>query len=115
MSSQISPYKGILIKTIGDEIMCTFPDAKSALNAACAMQNAVKNSREDSKQPLSIRIGFHYGVVICEADDVFGDTVNVAARVAGIAKTDQIMTTAATYDALPATLQNQTRPLRVSI
>ncbi|MDO9214584.1 MAG: adenylate/guanylate cyclase domain-containing protein [Methylococcales bacterium] len=112
MSSQIAPYKGTLIKTIGDEIMCTFPDAKAALNAACAMQNAVKNSREDSKQPLSIRIGFHYGVVICEADDVFGDTVNVAARVAGIAKTDQIMTTAATFAALPATLQNQTRPFK---
>jgi class 3 adenylate cyclase len=112
MISQISPYKGKLIKTIGDEIMCTFPNAKSALNAACAMQIAVKNSRENSKKPLSIRIGFHYGVVICEANDVFGDTVNVAARVAGIAKTDQIMTTAATYAALPATLQNQTRPFK---
>lgn len=112
MVSQISPNKGTLIKTIGDEILCTFPTAKSALNAACAMQNAVKNSMADSKQPLSIRIGFHYGVVICEANDVFGDTVNVAARVAGIAKADQIMTTAAVYAALPATLQNQTRQFK---
>jgi len=112
MVSEISPYKGTLIKTIGDEIMCTFPNAQLALNAACAMQNAVKNSRENSKQPLSIRIGFHYGLVICEANDVFGDTVNVAARVAGIAKADQIMTTAAVYAELPVTLQNQTRQFK---
>ncbi len=112
MVSEISPYKGTLIKTIGDEIMCTFPNAQLALNAACAMQNAVKDSRENSKQPLSIRIGFHYGLVICEANDVFGDTVNVAARVAGIAKADQIMTTAAVYAELPAILQNQTRQFK---
>jgi class 3 adenylate cyclase len=105
MVSQISPHKGTLIKTIGDEIMCTFPNATSALNAACAMQHAVKNNAADSKQPLSIRIGFHYGLVICEANDVFGDTVNVAARVAGLAKADQIMTTVAVYVALPAELQ----------
>lgn len=112
MVSEISPYKGTLIKTIGDEIMCTFPNAQLALNAACAMQNAVKDSRENSKQPLSIRIGFHYGLVICEANDVFGDTVNVAARVAGIAKADQIMTTSAVYTELPAVLQNQTRQFK---
>jgi class 3 adenylate cyclase len=109
MISEISPYKGTLIKTIGDEIMCTFPNAEFALSAACAMQNAVKNSMAQSKQPLSIRIGFHYGLVICEANDVFGDTVNVAARVAGLAKADQIMTTAAVYAVLPKALQNKTR------
>jgi class 3 adenylate cyclase len=97
MVREISLFKGTLIKTIGDEIMCTFPNAKLALNAACAMQNAVKNSGANSKQPLSIRIGFHYGFVICETNDVFGDTVNVAARVAGLAKADQILTTSAVY------------------
>ncbi len=109
MVDEISPYKGTLIKTIGDEIMCTFPNAKLALSAACAMQNAVKNSGENSKQPLSIRIGFHYGIVICEDNDVFGDTVNVAARVAGFAKADQILTTSVVHDKLPAELKNQTR------
>lgn len=109
MVGEIAPHKGTLIKTIGDEIMCTFPTAELALKAACAMQNAVKDSREDSKQPLSIRIGFHYGLVICEANDVFGDTVNVAARVAGVAKTDQILTTSAVYDKLPDELKRQTR------
>jgi class 3 adenylate cyclase len=112
MISEISHYKGTLIKTIGDEIMCTFPNAQFALSAACAMQNAVKNSKVNSKQPLSIRVGFHYGIVICEANDVFGDTVNVAARVAGLAKADQIMTTAAVYVELPAILQNKTRQFK---
>jgi class 3 adenylate cyclase len=109
MVGEIPSHKGTLIKTIGDEIMCTFPTPELALGAACAMQNAVKSSGENSKQPLSIRIGFHYGVVICEANDVFGDTVNVAARVAGVAKADQILTTSAVYEKLPVELKNQTR------
>ena len=112
MIRTIKPYQGTLIKTIGDEIMCTFPNAKLALNAACAMQTAVKNSMADSKQPLSIRIGFHYGSVICEANDVFGDTVNVAARVAGFAKSEQIMTTDAVYVKLPNELQKKTKPFK---
>lgn len=112
MVKNIAPYKGKLIKTIGDEIMCIFPNATLALNAACAMQIAVKNNMADLKQQLSIRIGFHYGSVICEANDVFGDTVNVAARVAGLAKAEQIMTTDAVYANLPDELQKKTKPYK---
>jgi class 3 adenylate cyclase len=112
MIKAIKPYQGTLIKTIGDEIMCTFPSAELALNAACTMQKAVKRGMANLKQHLSIRIGFHYGSVICEANDVFGDTVNVAARVAGFAKAEQIMTTDAVYAKLPAELQEKTKPFK---
>lgn len=111
MLHEITPFHGKLIKTIGDEIMCTFPTAKAALNAACAMQNAVRNQQTDDGIALHIRVGFHYGDVIYEAGDVFGDTVNVAARVAGLARTDQIMTTQAVYDALPPLLQSETHQI----
>jgi adenylate cyclase len=102
-------HNGTLIKTIGDEILCTFPTAESALNAACEMQLAIKTDNQSSEHPLYIRIGFHFGDVICEDDDIFGDAVNVAARIAAITRANQIMTTPAVAAALPLSLQHKVR------
>jgi adenylate cyclase len=107
MAGKISVYQGTLIKTIGDEIMVTFPSAEAAFYASCAMQAAVGNDRPLGGIPLHIRIGFNYGEVIKESNDVFGNTVNVAARVAAITRADQIMATQAVFDALPPDLRNK--------
>ncbi len=109
MTSEIPVYQGTLIKTIGDEIMCTFPSAEAALHAACAMQRTVGNDRPMDGRQMHIRIGFHYGDVIIESGNIFGDTVNVAARVAAITRASQIMTTLAVVNALPPDLQGKTR------
>jgi adenylate cyclase len=109
MTNEILAYQGTVVKTIGDEIMCTFPSAESAFNAACAMQRAVKKDNQGSGQPMHIRIGFHYGDVICESGDIFGDTANVAAHVAKITRANQIMATQTVIDALPPGLQSKTR------
>lgn len=114
MTNEISAYQGLVVKTIGDEIMCTFPSAESAFNAACAMQRAVKNANQGSSQPMHVRIGFHFGDVICEAGDVFGDTANVAAHVVKITRANQILATQTVIDALPPGLQSKTRPIRRS-
>lgn len=111
MVNEVSVYQGTLIKTIGDEIMCTFPGAEAAFHAACAMQIALESERLKDN-PLHIRIGFHYGDVILESGDVFGDTVNTAARVASITRADQIMTTQAAVDALPPDMQKKTRHIQ---
>lgn len=111
MASEIPVYHGTLIKTIGDEIMCTFPSAEAALHAACAMQRTVENDRPMDGHQMHIRIGFHYGDVIIESGDIFGDTVNVAARVAAITRASQIMTTLATVHALPPDLRDRTRQI----
>ena len=111
MDKEVAVYKGTLVKTIGDEIMCTFPSAEAALRAACAMQCAMKNDQTVEGPPIHIRIGFHYGNVICESGDVFGGTVNVAARVAAITRASQIMTTQAVVDALPPDLLEKTRQI----
>jgi adenylate cyclase len=107
MTGKISVYQGTLIKTMGDEVMVTFPSAEAAFHAACAMQVAVENDRPLDGIPLHIRIGFNYGEVIKESNDVFGDTVNVAARVAAITRAGQIMATQAVFNALPPDLQNK--------
>ena len=109
MVGEIPAYKGTLIKTIGDEIMCTFPSAKFAMQAACNMQRAVEHGKPIDGHQMHIRIGFHYGDVILESGDIFGDTVNVAARVAAITRASQIMTTMAVVNALPPDLRDKTR------
>ena len=109
MVGETPACQGKLIKTIGDEIMCTFPSAESAMQAACAMQRAVENGKPVDGHQMHIRIGFHYGDVIIESGDVFGDTVNVAARVAAITRAGQIMTTMAAVNALPPDLRGKTR------
>lgn len=111
MLREVQIHRGTLIKTIGDEIMCTFASAEDALLAACAMQNAVEKGRFEGGCPMHIRVGFHYGDVIREEGDVFGDTVNVAARVAAITRASQIMTTQAVVDALTPESREKTRQI----
>jgi adenylate cyclase len=111
MTSNISAYQGRVVKTIGDEIMVTFPNAEPAFHAACAMHLSVANYQPLDDFPLQIRIGFNFGEVIKESDDVFGNTVNVAARVASITRAGQIMATQAVFADLPAELKNRMRQI----
>ncbi len=108
---EVANHNGTLIKTIGDEIMCTFPSVSAATRAARDMQFAVDTMRPGGKHPIHIRVGFHYGDIIHKANDVFGDTVNIAARVAEITRARQIMTTQAVIDALPSGLADKARPV----
>jgi len=111
MTGELPAFQGTLVKVIGDEIMCTFPTAEQAFHAGCAMQSAVENAKFQDGTPMHIRIGFHFGEVIQEAGDVFGDTVNVAARVTAITRANQIIVTQAVVDALPPDLRDKTRQL----
>ena len=94
-------HGGRVIKTIGDEIMCTFPVALNGVLAACDMQRRMGREIEFVRESLAVRIGLHHGEALDEADgDVYGDAVNTAARMASLAKREQVVTTAATYDSL---------------
>jgi len=112
LSGSLVAHKGTLIKTIGDEILCTFPTAEAAMIAACEMQRSIKTDNLSSEHPMYIRIGFNYGDVICEDGDIFGDAVNVAARVAAITRANQIMTTPAVIDPLPLALHDMVRKVQ---
>ncbi len=109
MTDVLPLHQGVLIKTIGDEIMCTFPTVENAFNAPCAMQRAVNGGNQGSSQPMHIRIGFHYGDVICEGGDVFGDTANVAAHVTKITRANQILATKTVFDILTPDSQSKAR------
>jgi len=104
---------GVAIKTIGDGVMCSFKDPAQAIEAACDMQAAFEEEPPEltpaGPLALSIRIGLHQGPIILEKDDAFGDAVNVASRVCGMAKAGQILATADAIRQLPAVLLRQTR------
>jgi class 3 adenylate cyclase len=111
MSHAVVGHEGLIIKTLGDEILCIFPTPDAGLLAACAMQKAVQATEFEGGNRLQIRIGFHYGSFICENGDIFGDTVNVAARIAAMANKGQILTSQALVDALPAASKVHTKRL----
>ena len=91
-------HGGEIIKYIGDEMMARFPDPDEACDAAIEMMEATGNER--SGLGARIKIGMDYGPVIDSGNDVFGNTVNVAARMASAAKGGQIITTQDMLDAL---------------
>jgi adenylate cyclase len=105
-------FGGRVVKTIGDGLMCVFPDADSAASAAAEMQRSITQRPPLAQgKKLTIRVGFHVGPVIQDGDDVFGDCVNVAARMAALALAGQAITTANTVAALSAHLRETTRPI----
>ena len=104
-------HGGRVIKTIGDEVMCVFANAERGFYAAIDMQQKIDSMPLVSGSKRRIRIGFHIGPVIEEQGDVFGDTVNTAARLSGLARGMQIMTSSATVDALPVSLRARTRSI----
>ena len=93
----IRQYRGRIVKTIGDSVMAFFKDPEMAVQASIGIQQAIEALREkDKKFKMRIRIGLHTGNAIVEQKDVFGDAVNVAARVESFAKGDEILVSGAT-------------------
>jgi class 3 adenylate cyclase len=111
LKQEVAKHKGSLIKTIGDEIMCTFPNALWAAQAARAMHKVVEDEKPGGEQIIAVRVGLHFGDVILKANDVFGDTVNVAARITSITRARQILTTQEVIDALPADFGHTAIPI----
>lgn len=111
MRAVVAQYGGRVIKTIGDEVMSVLPDADNGCLAATDMQLKIMALPAVSNVKRSIRVGFHYGPVIHENNDVFGDTVNLAARMAGLAKGMQIITTLATVEKMAPMLRASTRKI----
>jgi len=106
----LTRYEGRLVKTIGDEVMCVFPGVDLAVLAASDMQTQVAAVRPGN-YPVCIHIGLHYGPVLVEDSDVFGDTVNVAAYLRGVATAEQILTTEAVEHCLSESLKACVRPI----
>ncbi len=87
MEVAIGNNSGTLLRTVGDAALASFPDCDMAYHAAKSIQE------QHSSSQLSVRIGFHYGPVIPDKGDVYGNAVNIAARIASLANLNEITTT----------------------
>ncbi len=104
-------FEGRLVKTIGDEAMLVFPTADQAAAAAAEIQSRMSALTPVDDLRLAFRIGFHFGHAIERDGDLFGDSVNTAARMVALAKGGQIILSASTASALSPYLRPHLREL----
>ena len=112
----VAAEAGAVVKTIGDAVMATFPTPDRALAAALRMREAMRDLNEKSgREDLVLKIGVHAGpciaVVMNERQDYFGQTVNIASRVQGLASTQAIFVTGAVVDDVKASGLLQSKEL----
>jgi class 3 adenylate cyclase len=96
--TSIAAEGGAVVKTIGDAVMATFPTPDQAMRAALRMRAAMRDLNEAvGREDLALNIGLHGGpclaVMLDERQDYFGQTVNVASRVQGLADPSAILAT----------------------
>ncbi len=105
IAPEISAHRGRIFKTTGDGFLAEFASAIDALNCAVAIQRAVgrRNLSLDAQQQSLFRMGLNIGDIIVDDDDVYGDGVNIAARLEPLAAPGGILVT----DALRAQLWNK--------
>jgi len=110
MKEVLPRHRGRLVKTLGDAVMCLFPDGDSAVDAAVDMQREISLLQPGGRS-MQLRVGLHTGPVVVGGDDVYGDTVNVAAYLADAADPSQILIAQTTLDQLNVTRRDATWPI----
>jgi adenylate cyclase len=98
---------GRLVKLTGDGALAEFPSAVDALRAAIEFQQAVDqaNATQPEEQRVAFRVGLHVGDLIVDGDDLYGDGVNVAARLEGEAAPGGIVISGALHEAAAGRLE----------
>ncbi|MGZ5908713.1 MAG: adenylate/guanylate cyclase domain-containing protein, partial [Reyranella sp.] len=122
----VERFHGRIVKTVGDGVLVEFASAVEAVRSAVELQRGMfeRNINTPAERRQAFRIGLHLGDIIASDDDVFGDTVNLAARLQGLAEAGSVVLSASVYEqvrdklALPfrsqgaRTLKNIDRPIR---
>jgi class 3 adenylate cyclase len=96
----ISEHGGRIVKNTGDGFLAEFPSAVEAVRAAVQFQTRIKELTisEEEDRRIAFRVGVNIGDVIVEPHDIFGDGVNIAARLESIAEPGGICISSAAYD-----------------
>src|SRR5215831_17663969 len=103
VTSAVEEFHGIVIKEIGDSVMAEFPEPGLAVRSAIAIQRRLwlQNQTTTGNERLRIRTGIHYGSGFRRGNDLFGDAINMAARITKRSKPGQILISHALREVLP--------------
>ena len=126
ISDLVQQYRGRVVDTTGDNLMAEFTSAVDAVKCALEVQRelAERNAELSHERRMEFRIGLNVGDVVEEEDRIYGDGVNIAARVEGLAKAGGICISGRVYDQVENKLdleyeflgeqkvKNITRPIR---
>ncbi len=107
--STVSRHAGRVVKSLGDGLLCVFGDPTTAALAAVDLQRETRLPITQEGEVIQLRVGFFSGPVLERDNDVFGDAVNVAARLCSMAKPESILTTNQTSQHLSRELQSSLR------
>lgn len=104
---EIIRRKGRVVKLMGDGLLAEFPSIVEAVQCATDIQAAIARCPDASTpdRPIKLRIGLHLGDVMVEGTDIFGDGVNVAARLEGLAQPGGICISATAHEAIDGKLE----------
>ena len=96
----IAKHGGHVVKSTGDGLLAEFPSAVEAVRAAVQFQTRIHELTMDDAEygRIALRVGINIGDVIVEAHDIFGDGVNIAARLEGVAEPGGICISSSAYD-----------------
>jgi class 3 adenylate cyclase len=105
----VIPMGGVVQQFVGDEVVFYFADVNAAVDCACQVHETAEAFSEARGVPMMMRIGLHCGPVIIVQDRMFGDTVNTAARIVGIAQGGQIIASETVVNQLKEKLRAKAR------
>src|SRR4029434_10268595 len=96
----VAKHQGRIFKTTGDGVMVEFASAVNAVQCAVDLQQgmATANSGESEDRHIILRIGVNLGDIMAEGSDLYGDGVNIAARLEALAEPGGILVSGTTHD-----------------
>src|SRR2546423_9743778 len=96
IDAKIAEHRGRIVKLTGDGVLAEFPSVVNAVSCATEIQKAMR--ARTSKSPFQFRVGINLGDVIVDGDDIYGDGVNVAARLESVAQPGGIVVSQSVCD-----------------
>ena len=124
----ITAHKGRIVKTTGDGMLVEFASAVDAVNCAMSIQETMATRNDTSSAPhIILRIGINVGDIIIDGDDIFGEGVNIAARVETECEPGDVYVSATAFEQVRSktpfrfddlgekTLKNIERPVRIYV
>ena len=106
VDAEIAEHRGRIVKTTGDGLLVEFSSAVDAVRCALAVQRGMAASAAGPpERRIQFRVGINVGDVLADGEDILGDSVNIAARLEGIAEPGGICLSAAAYEQVRGKLE----------